>query len=173
MKSATQTGVLGAGKKKHPGGRPTKYQKSMAEQARKLCLLGYTDTELADFFDVAESTIHKWKLDHSEFSESLKKGKQVADSEVVDSLYHRALGYSHPDVHVTNYQGDVTMTPIIKHYPPDPTSAIFWLKNRQKEKWRDRTVNELVGKDDGPIQTETVTDYGAIREKVRAKRADG
>lgn len=30
--------------------RPTKYQEAYAEQARKLCLLGYTDAELADFF---------------------------------------------------------------------------------------------------------------------------
>ena len=28
--------------------RPTKYQEAYAEQARKLCLLGYTDAELAD-----------------------------------------------------------------------------------------------------------------------------
>ena len=35
--------------------RPTKYQEAYAEQARKLCLLGYTDAELADFFEVSES----------------------------------------------------------------------------------------------------------------------
>lgn len=52
--------------------RPTKYQEAYAEQARKLCLLGYTDAELADFFEVSESTINKWKLDYPEFSESIK-----------------------------------------------------------------------------------------------------
>ncbi len=53
--------------------RPTKYQEAYAEQARKLCLLGYTDAELADFFEVSESTINKWKLDYPKFSESIKK----------------------------------------------------------------------------------------------------
>jgi uncharacterized protein YjcR len=57
--------------------RPTKYQEAYAEQARKLCLLGYTDAELADFFEVSESTINKWKLDYPKFSESIKKGKAV------------------------------------------------------------------------------------------------
>ncbi len=52
--------------------RPTKYQEAYAEQARKLCLLGYTDAELADFFEVSESTINKWKLDYPKFSESIK-----------------------------------------------------------------------------------------------------
>ena len=26
----------------------------------------------------------------------------------------------------------------IEHYPPDTTAAIFWLKNRQPGKWRDK-----------------------------------
>ncbi len=77
--------------------RPTKYQEAYAEQARKLCLLGYTDAELADFFEVSESTINKWKLDYPEFSESIKKGKAVADAEVSDRLCHeRCNSAPHP-----------------------------------------------------------------------------
>ena len=124
------------GKDKHAGGRPPKYKKQNCEQARKLCLLGYTDKQLADFFEVAESTIHKWKLDHPEFSESIKKGKVVADGNVADSLYNRALGYSHPDVHISNYQGEITETEITKHYPPDTAAAFIWLKNRAS--WKDK-----------------------------------
>ena len=59
-----------------PGGRPTDYRAEYAEQAEKLCLLGATDIQLADFFDVAESTIHLWKHTHPEFSESIKDGKE-------------------------------------------------------------------------------------------------
>ena len=78
--------------------RPTKYQEAYAEQARKLCLLGYTDAELADFFEVSESTINKWKLDYPKFSETIKKGKAVADAEVSDRLYQRAMGFVAPDI---------------------------------------------------------------------------
>ena len=35
-------------------GRPTDYDDAFPEQARKLCQLGATDMELADFFDVFE-----------------------------------------------------------------------------------------------------------------------
>ncbi|PHM57014.1 terminase [Xenorhabdus sp. KK7.4] len=77
--------------------RPTKYQEAYAEQARKLCLLGYTDKELADFFEVSESTLNNWKHDHPGFLESLKKGKQVADGEVAAKLFHRATGYEHAE----------------------------------------------------------------------------
>lgn len=126
-------------------GRPTKYRIEYNEQAYKLCLLGHTDDELAEFFEVHVSTIHQWKLDHPDFSDSIKKGKDVADAEVSKSLYHRALGYSHPDVDIKAVNGEIIETPVIKHYPPDATSAIFWLKNRQPKKWRDKQVMEHEG----------------------------
>lgn len=53
---------------KNKGGRPTKYKPEYAEQARKYCLLGATDAELAESFDVAEATINNWKLAHPKFT---------------------------------------------------------------------------------------------------------
>lgn len=127
-------------------GRPSKYKPEYAEQAAKLCALGATDRDVADFFKVAESTLNLWKIEHPEFSESLKVAKEVADKRVEQSLYRRALGYSHDSVHVSNYQGDVTLTPIVEHYPPDTTAAIFWLKNRKPEEWRDvKAVEHDIG----------------------------
>lgn len=49
--------------------------KEYANQALKLCLLGATDKELADFFSVSEQTLNKWKKDYPEFLESLKREK--------------------------------------------------------------------------------------------------
>lgn len=126
-------------------GRPTKYKEEYNEQAYKLCLLGHTDEELAQFFEIATSTLYEWKLNYPEFAESIKKGKEIADSEVIASLYHRALGYSHPDVDIKVIEGKIVETPLTKHYPPDATSAIFWLKNRQPKKWRDKQVTEHEG----------------------------
>jgi hypothetical protein len=119
-------------------GRPSKYKDEFPEQARKLCLLGATDKDLARFFGVQESTLNEWKKVHPEFSESLKAGKELADAVIAESLFHRAKGYSHPEVHVSNYQGAITITPLVKHHPPDPTSMIFWLKNRRPDLWRDK-----------------------------------
>jgi hypothetical protein len=136
-------------------GRPSLYRPEHVEQAKKLCLLGATDRELADFFGVSEQTLNTWKTQHPEFLESLKVGKEQADQRVERSLYQRAVGYSHPDVHISNFQGDVTITPIVKHYPPETTAGIFWLKNRRPEEWRDRV--EHTGKDGGPIEVADAT----------------
>lgn len=119
------------------GGRPSKYDPSYEKQVKKLCRLGATDKEIADFFEVTEQTINNWKLEYKEFFESIKKGKLLADANVADSLYHRAVGYDHPDTHFSSYEGTVTATSTTKYYPPDTAAAIFWLKNRRKESWRE------------------------------------
>lgn len=137
-------------------GRPSKYKPEYADQARKLCLLGATDKELADFFEVAEDTINEWKRVHIEFSVSVKKGKDQADAEVADRLYQRALGFEHPEVDIRVVAGGIVQTPITKIYAPDPTAAIFWLKNRQKDKWRDKIDHEHAGKNGEPIQFQRV-----------------
>ena len=119
------------------GGAPTKYKVVFNKQAEKLCLLGATDAELADFFEVSESTINLWKLEHKGFSESIKKGKDLADATVSESLYKRANGYEHKEDKIFNDNGVALVVPTIKRYPPDTTAAIFWLKNRQRKNWRD------------------------------------
>lgn len=136
------------------GGRPTKYKAEFAEQARKLCLLGATDADLAEFFEVAESTINKWKKDHKAFSESIKKGKIDADANVAHSLYKRATGYEQDIVKAFQYQGEPVIVPLTEKVAPDTTAAIFWLKNRQKDRWRDKQDLEHSGPNGVPIQHE-------------------
>ena len=37
-----------------------------------------------------------------------------------------------------NYRdGKITEHRYIEHYPPDTTAALFWLKNRRPDRWRD------------------------------------
>lgn len=114
-------------------------------------MLGATDADLARAFDVAESTINLWKLHQPEFSESIKRGKDEADANVAKSLYRRALGYSHKAVKILtvamgNNQGSqVEEVPYVERYAPDTTAAIFWLKNRRPDKWRDKQEVEHGG----------------------------
>ena len=118
-------------------GRPTSFKPEYAEQARQLCLLGATDKDLADFFKVTDRTIDNWKEAHPEFFRSLTEGKVVADANVAERLYERAMGYSHPEEKVLQFQGKVIRATTTKHYPPDYQSMALWLKNRQSKKWTD------------------------------------
>lgn len=126
-------------------GRPTKYKEEYADLVYKFSLLGATDEDLAKFFDVNEDTIHEWKKVHPEFSESIKKGKEQADANVADRLYQRAMGYEHKEDKMFCFDGKIISQETTKVYPPDPTAAIFWLKNRQPKKWRDKQEHSIDG----------------------------
>ncbi len=128
-----------------PAGRPTSFKPEFIVQARKLAELGATDREAAEFFEVAESTLYLWKHTQPEFSEALRVGKEAADARVEQSLYRRALGYSHDAVKIMTVDGNVHVEPYVEHYAPDTTAAIFWLKNRKPSEWRDKTETEHSG----------------------------
>lgn len=138
------------------GGRPTSFKEEYCEQAEKLCKLGATDKELADFFGVCEATINNWKIDYPAFLESIKKGKLIADAEVASKLYHRATGYEHEDVDIKVIDGRIVQTQLIKHYPPDTTAAIFWLKNRAPKKWRDKVETGFTDGDGNDVNPVTI-----------------
>jgi len=148
-----------------PVARPSKYKPEFAQQAAKLCALGATDAQLADFFRVSVSTVNLWKSQHPEFSESIKVPKAQADDRVEQSLYRRAMGYEHDETDIRVVAGGIVETPIRKHYPPDTTAAIFWLKNRRPSEWREKVENVVTGADGGPVQyamTVEFVDAGAV-----------
>ncbi len=130
------------GMAKNKGGAPSKHKPEYNDQAYKLCLLGATDKELADFFEVEESTINNWKNDFPQFLESIKKGKKLADSNVADRLYQRAMGFEHDSEEIkvisVGKESVIERVPTRKIYPPDSVAAIFWLKNRNPDRWRDK-----------------------------------
>ena len=148
-------------------GRPTDYKVEFNRQAEKLCLLGSTDKDMADFFEVSESTINLWKNKHPEFSESIKRGKVSADATVASRLYKRAIGYEHDEDKIFNNQGEPLVVPTKKHVQPDTTAIIFWLKNRRPDLWRDKPEpidDNEVAPVKVVIQVEDARDYERTRD---------
>lgn len=103
--------------------------------------LGATDTQIAEMLCVNVNVVDYWKKHRPEFKAALKRGKKTPDDMVEHSLLERAIGYSHPDVHITQYKGQVIKVPYIKHYPPDTAACIVWLRNRRREEWSDTMLH--------------------------------
>lgn len=143
--------------------RPTRYKKEFAEQAKKLCRLGATDSELADFFGCTEKTINNWKKRHAEFLQSIKEGKLTSDAEVADKLFKRATGYSHRAVKIMQFQGVPVVQEYTEHYPPDATSMIFWLRNRRPDLWRNNPE---------PMMDDDLPPTRVIHEVVDGRKSD-
>lgn len=121
----------------HAGGRPSKKDTINLEVLSILAAAGKTDAEISKLLNISEVTLNKYKKSE-EFLKSLKNGKEIADQRVIKSLYERACGYEHEDVDIRVVDHAIVKTKIIKHYPPDTTACIFWLKNRNPQEWRER-----------------------------------
>jgi len=119
-------------------GTKGKYHKWLEEDS--LILLkawardGLIDEQIARNIGITNSTLYEWKLKYSEFSEALKKGKEVVDIEVENALMKRAIGYY--------YEEDVSTKDGIcrleKYAHGDVGAQIFWLKNRKRKDWKDK-----------------------------------
>lgn len=100
---------------------------------------GLTDEQIAKNIGISKETFYKWKQKYTDFSDSLKKGKDIVDIQVENALLKRALGYKSEEIRVEEECGVTTKKiTITKEIPPDPTSIIFWLKNRRADKWREK-----------------------------------
>lgn len=131
-------------------GRPSEYRDEYVEQAAKLCALGATDDEMADFFGIHRATLYRWKLEYPEFCDAIKSAKAIADERVERSLYQKATGYDFTEeqaikIKVEQHKEEVEVVEVRKHSPADTTAAIFWMKNRRPAEWRDKQEVEHSG----------------------------
>jgi transcriptional regulator with XRE-family HTH domain len=133
---------------------------------------GLTGEQIAAELGVSRSTLNLWAKLHAELSDALKEGRAHADALVEDSLYQRATGYDYNNTEVRQVTTEEerpadkdddsraarlggtqkvsrtvrTVKTIKYHCPPDVVACIFWLKNRQPARWRDRPAEVSDGK---------------------------
>jgi hypothetical protein len=141
-------------------GRPTLYRPEHDELARKFCLLGATNEDLAGLFDVAVRTIDNWLATIPAFAAAVKQGRDVADADVVQSLHSRATGYSYEAEKIFHYRGEAVKVPHTVHCPPDTTACMFWLRNRRGRHWLEKARPP---QDEGP----SLSELEAAAERAR------
>jgi hypothetical protein len=101
-------------------------------------MLGATDDDLAGLFEVEPATIADWITGFPDFAAALKQGREIADATAAERLFQRAVGFSHEVEKVVQSGGKPMTVKYTEHYPPDTTALVFWLKNRQRGRWRDK-----------------------------------
>ena len=102
-------------------GRPKKLENIDLAEVEKLAALGLTDEEISSWLNICRATLSNYKKDEKQFLDTIKRGKEKADANVVRSLYKRAT------------EGN------------DTTAMIFWLKNRRAKDWREKQEIEHSG----------------------------
>ena len=117
---------------------------------------GLTDEQIANNMGISRSTLFEWRKNNQDISNALKKGKEVVDIEVENALYKKALGYNvllkktfklkrieyNDDGKKIKEYEELVDGYDETHIPADTTAQIFWLKNRNPRKWRDKVEVE-------------------------------
>ena len=126
---------------------------------------GLTDEQIWNKLGISKDTFYRYKNEYSDFSDSLKRGKEVVDREVENALLKRALGYNFVEETTEELpDGSTKSKTVIKHIPGDTTAQIFWLKNRKPDVWRDKTAIEHSGeiKGDNPFSNLTTEELKKV-----------
>lgn len=130
--------------------RITKYEewKNEGTLENKLLLVeawardGLTQQQIADNLDISIDRLIDYKKKYVEFFEALKKGKEIADIQVENALYKRAIGYTITlEEEKLDRDGCVHTLKKDVHIPPDTTAQIYWLKNRKPNVWKDKVID--------------------------------
>lgn len=148
-------------RKKEPKkiGPPTKYLPIFEKMARRLCMAGYTNEELAKHFEVNIATFQKWLKEHPALKEAVQKGRLEDVLDVVQSTYgscHDRTVKEKRAVKLKDVEYDdegrisgvterVEMVEETRVIPGDPRAQQFTLRNRQPDKWTEKTVVETSG----------------------------
>ena len=114
---------------------------------------GLSDEQIAHNLGIAYSTLKSYKSDYEALSAALARGKEVVDLEVENALLKRAKGYKYTEVtteeRLTRGGEIITLTKrVVRDVPPDPTSMMFWLANRRRDRWAYKPQPEA-GTDEG------------------------
>lgn len=111
---------------------------------------GLIEEQIAKNLGISVATLSNYKNEHLEFLEALKRGKEVVDVEVENSLLKRARGYCYNEIvqelvyDKETGESALQVTKVVKkEVAPDTTAQIFWLKNRKPKEWRDKQEIEM------------------------------
>ena len=100
---------------------------------------GLIDEQIAQNIGIRAATLYEWKKRFPQFSEALKKGKEIVDRQVENALLKRALGYEYEEIKEKFEGGVLTERTVTKkEVVADTTAQIFWLQNRKPDTWRDK-----------------------------------
>lgn len=115
----------------------SKYTKELREQAYTLAEKGCTDAEIIKGLGIGKDTFYRYLKKHKDFSDAIKKAREVPIEAVEASLYQKAVGYDVTEVTEYKDKEDNTVKEVTKtkHVPGDVGAMIFYLTNKAPQKW--------------------------------------
>ena len=101
---------------------------------------GWTLAAIANFLGISERTLCNYKNQHEELANALKRGNDDAIYAVENALFRSAMGYHYEEEELM--KNGVVAT-VKKYAKPNVNAQIFFLKNRARDKWKDKVDHEV------------------------------
>ena len=103
---------------------------------------GLTEEQICTNLGISVATLNVFKKKYPELAKALKKGREIAITEVENALFRRALGYDYEEIKTSIRMVDGVETKFTektrKHLAPDVAACSILLKNKDKERgWSD------------------------------------
>lgn len=123
---------------------------------------GLTNEQISHNMGISRETLNQWKNKYTDIFDALKKGKEVVDIEVENALCKSAKGFWYQEEVVSTKKeviysdgkrvkevSEPVVVTLNRFKPSETAAAIFWLKNRKPDKWREK---QEVSIDKNPIE---------------------
>lgn len=117
---------------------PTKVDINNAKVAAISCR---SAKEFAEFLGLEVLAFKAWCNTYPDYQKAVTSWRDHATNEVEVALAKKAIGFTKKikkDI-LNSKTGTIETLEIETYYPPDPTAAQFWLKNRAPEDWKDKS----------------------------------
>lgn len=170
-----------------------KYQEWINDPDKKTLLSGWarkglSDQQIAKNIGISRSTLNEWRKKYPDISDTLKKGKEVADAEVENALYLKCIGhkaqlkktfkvkkieYNDAGKKIKEEENLETGEDEV-YIPPDTKAIIFWLTNRMREDWKERqnTQMEQEETEESGVIMLAPADVEGVKEKIEHYKAE-
>ena len=169
-----------------------KYQEWINDPDKQTLLSGWarkglSDQQIAKNIGISRSTLNEWRKKYPDISDTLKKGKEVADAEVENALYLKCIGHKvqlkktfkvkkieyndagrkiKEEEHLETGEDEV-------YIPPDTKAIIFWLTNRMREDWKERQNTQMEQDEtEESVVIMPSADVEGVKEKIEHYKAE-
>lgn len=128
------------------GRTPFKITEDIIKKVEALAAQGLTIDQISIVLGCNSSTLYNKKRQLRELNDAIKRGREKGIAKVTNALFNKAVA-------------------------GDNIAMIFFLKNRDRENWKDKIDNTHSGPNGGPIETITkiervIVDKEAPEQKV-------
>ncbi len=125
------------------------YVQSKLDAVSTWCRAGVLEKDIAKKLGISVSTFESYKLQHPEFLEALKNGREDADDQVEAALFEKCIGkhyyeqvaFKCKEVYYDEQdrrceREEIKITEVKRFMTPETMAQLAWLNNRRPDRWR-------------------------------------